>query len=170
MSPHPILLIGGSGVVGRWASRFLRDAHPDTPLLIGGRDAARAEEAAAGFGNAEGVAIDLAREDLGLGERRVGAVAVLFTDERVAGLRFAQTRGVPHISISRGINEIGPEVAAYMHAPDAAPVVLGTEWLVGATTVAALEFARAFGRVPSAKRRPESWRRGWSRCPALKAA
>ena len=147
MSLAPILLIGGSGVVGRWATRFLRDAHPDTPLLIGGRNPPRAGEAAAGIGGAEGVALDLAVDGLALGERPVSAVAVFFTDERVAGLRFAQSRGVPHISISPGINEIGPEVAAYMHEPTAAPVVLGTEWLVGATTVPALEFAKAFGRV-----------------------
>ena len=151
MSPDPILLTGGSGVVGRWTARFLRDAHPNTPLLIGGRNLARAEEAAAGIGGVgdgvEGVAIDLAADDLGLGERPVSAVAVFFTDERVAGLRFAQSRGVPHISISPGINELGPEVAAYIHDPGAAPVVLGTEWLVGATSVPTLEFARAFGRV-----------------------
>ena len=147
MALDPILLIGGSGVVGRWAARFLRGAHPDTPLLIGGRDLARAEEAAAEIGGAEGVALDMATDDLGLGERPVSAVAVFFTDERIAGLRFAQSRGVPHVSISPGINEIGPEVAAYIHDPDAAPVVLGTEWLVGATTVPTLEFAKAFGRV-----------------------
>ena len=147
MSPDPILLIGGSGVVGRWAARFLRDAHPNAPLLIGGRDLARAEEAAAEVGGAEGVALDLAADNLGLGERPVSAVAVFFTDERIAGLRFAQSRGVPHVSISPGINEMGPEVAAYIHDPDAAPVVLGTEWLVGATTVPTLEFAKAFGRV-----------------------
>lgn len=147
MSPHPILLVGGSGVVGRHTAQSLRAAHPDVPLLIGGRNLATAEEAAAALGNAEGVALHLTEDDLGLGERRVSAVAVLFTDERVAGLRFAQSRGVPHISISPGINEIGPEVAAYIHAPGAAPVVLGTEWLVGATTVPALEFAKAFGRV-----------------------
>lgn len=147
MSTDPILLIGGSGVVGRWAARFLRDAHPNTPLLIGGRNLARAEEAAAEIGGAEGVALDLAADDLGLGERPVSVVAVFFTDERIAGLRFAQSRGVAHISISPGINEIGPEVAAYIRDPDAAPVVLGTEWLVGATTVPTLEFAKAFGRV-----------------------
>ena len=144
---HPILLIGGSGVVGRWTARFLRAAHPDAPLLIGGRDLAKAEEAVAEIGNAEGVVLDLAAGDLGLGERPVSGVAVLFMDERIAGLRFAQSRGVPHISISPGIIEIAPEVAAYIHDPDAAPVVLGTEWLVGATTVPTLEFAEAFGRV-----------------------
>lgn len=147
MTPHPILLIGGSGIVGRHTVRILRAAHPELPLLIGGRDLAKAEEAAAEIGKAEGVAVDLCADDLGLGERPVSAVAVLFTDERIAGLRFAQRCGVPHVGISRGINEIAPEVAAYMHAPAAAPLVLGTEWLVGATTVPTLEFVKAFSRV-----------------------
>ena len=147
MKTGPILLIGGSGIVGRWTARHLRAAHPAVPLLIGGRDLARAEAAAAEIGGAEGVTIDLAADDLGLGDRPVAAVAVLFTDERVAGLRFAGSRGVPHVSISPGINELAPEVAAYIHRPHAAPVVLGTEWLVGATTIPTLEFARAFGRV-----------------------
>jgi hypothetical protein len=147
MSLKPILLVGGVGIVGRHAARYLRTAHPDVPLLIGGRNLARAEAAAAEIGGAQGVALDLTHDDLGLGERPVSAVAVLFTDERVAALAFAQARGVPHVSISRGINEIAPEVAAFIHRPTAAPIVLGTEWLVGATTVPALEFAKAFGRV-----------------------
>lgn len=147
MSLHPILLVGGSGVVGRWTARFLRAAHPTVPLIIGGRNLAKAEEAATTIGKADGVALDLAAEDLGLGNRPISAVAVLFTDERLAGLRFAQSRGVPHISISPGIVEIAPEVAAYIHKPDAAPVILGTEWLVGATTVPTLEFAKAFHKV-----------------------
>lgn len=151
MSLDPILLVGGSGVVGRWTTRSLRGSHPDVPLLIGGRDRDKAEQVAAAAGNAKGVAIDWAAADLGLGERPVSAVAVYFTDERIAGLRFAQSRRVPHISISAGINEIGPEVAAYIHEPHAAPVVLGTEWLVGATSVPTLELAKKFGRVRDIK-------------------
>lgn len=147
MSLAPILLVGGSGIVGRWTAKYLRAASPDVPLLIGGRNLDKAQEFAAEIGNAEGVAVDLAAEELGLGGRAVSAVAVLFTDERVAGLRFAQSRGVPYISISPGIIELTPEIAAYMHQPGVAPVVLGTEWLVGATTIPTLEFARAFGRV-----------------------
>ncbi|UOG77311.1 hypothetical protein MTX78_23480 (plasmid) [Hymenobacter tibetensis] len=147
MALAPILLVGGSGIVGRWAARLLHAAHPEVPLLLGGRDLARAQEAAAEIGGAEGVALQLDATDLGLGERPVSAVAVLFTDDKVAALRFAQTRGVPHLSISPGIIEMGPEVAAYIHRPQAAPVVLGTEWLVGATTIPTLEFAKAFGRV-----------------------
>ena len=147
MSPHPILLVGGSGVVGRHTARLLRAAHPDAPLLIGGRDLAKAGEVADEIGNAEGVALDLAASDLGLGERPVGAVAVFPNDDAISGLRFAQSRCVPHISISGGVIDISPEVAAYMHRPHAAPVVLGVEWLVGAVTVPTLEFAKAFGRV-----------------------
>ena len=147
MPLDPILLIGGSGVVGRCTARYLRAANPGAPLLIGGRALAKADEVAGEIGNAEGVALDLAAGDLGLGGRPVSAVAVFPKDDAIAGLRFAQARGVPHVSISGGVDEIGPEVAAYMHRPRAAAVVLGVEWLVGAVTVPALEFAKEFGRV-----------------------
>ncbi len=147
MSPNPILLVGGSGIVGQHTARALRKAHPDVPLLIGGRDLAKTRDVADQIGEAEGVAINLAAPDLGLGDRPVSAVAVLFTDQRVAGLRFAQDRSVPYVCISPGIIELGPEVGAYIHRPDASAVVLGTEWLVGATSIPALAFARAFGRV-----------------------
>lgn len=32
MSSEPVLLVGGSGVVGRWTARSLREGHPDTPI------------------------------------------------------------------------------------------------------------------------------------------
>ncbi|GAB3219915.1 hypothetical protein [Spirosoma arcticum] len=147
MSFAPILLIGGSGMIGRSTARFLHATHPNVPLLIGGRDLAKAEDVAAEFSGAQSVVLDLSAADLGLGSRPVSAVAVFPKDDRIAGLRFAQVRGVPHISISGGITEIGPEVAAYIHKPTAAPVVLGAEWLVGATTIPTLEFAKAFRRV-----------------------
>ncbi len=147
MIKDPILLIGGSGIVGRRTAQFLRAANPTAPLLIGGRDLARASDVAAGIGHAEGVALDLAADDLGLGGRPVGAVAIFLKDDTLAALRFAQARKVPHISISSGTFEIAPEVSAYIHNPTAAPVVLGSEWLAGAATLPALEFVKAFGRV-----------------------
>ena len=147
MSPHPILLIGGSGMVGRWAARSLREAHADAKLLIGGRDIDKARQVAAEVGNAEGVAIDMTAADLGLGDRPISAVALFFTDPSLAVMRFAQTRGVPHIGISTALHGIGPEVAAFVHKPSAAAIVLGTEWLVGSATVPALHIAKDFGRV-----------------------
>jgi hypothetical protein len=147
MSLAPILLVGGSGIVGRRTAQYLRAASPSVPLLIGGRNLAKAQEVAAQIGNAQAVALDMTADTLGLGERPISAVAVFPKDDRIAGLRLAQARGVPHIAISGGITEIGPEVAAYIHQPAASAVVLGAEWLVGATTVPTLELAKAFGRV-----------------------
>ena len=147
MSLEPVLLLGGSGSIGRQAARALRATYPDVPLLIGGRDLSKAQQAAAELGEAQGVVIDPAAADLGLGARRISAVVVLYMDHSLATLRFAQSRGVPHLSISSGVFEIAPEIASFMHAPSAAPVVLGYEWLVGATTVPALDLAKAFGQV-----------------------
>ena len=147
MPRPPLLLVGGSGHVGRATARQLHDAHPDVPLLIGGRDLAKAEQAASELRLAEAVQVDLSSEDLGLGDRPVAAVAVLLTDDRVAGLRYAQARRAPYVSISPGVAELAPEVAAYVHRPAEAPVVLGTEWLVGATSVPALHLAQAYRSV-----------------------
>jgi hypothetical protein len=147
MTLNPVLLMGGSGAIGHQIVRAMRKIHPDVPFLIGGRDLAKARKAAAEMGGAEGVALDPKAPDLGLGDRKVSAVVVLYMDQLLAGLRFAQARGVPHLSISSGVFEIAPEIAAFIHRPGAAPVVLGYEWLVGATTVPTLALAKAFGRV-----------------------
>ncbi|MBB3644425.1 hypothetical protein FHX14_000584 [Rhizobium sp. BK619] len=144
---NPILIIGGAGEVGRWATRFLRVQHPDVPILIGGRDEQRAVRAAAAFDGASAVVVDLTASDLGLGEQRVSAVATLFSDATGAALRWAQQKSAGHINISPSISELGLEAASFMQKPAAAPVVLGTEWLVGATSVPSLLFAQQFGRL-----------------------
>ena len=147
MSLDPILLMGGSGAIGHHTARALRAAHPDVPLLIGGRDLAKAQRAAEQMGGAQSVVIESAADDLGLGDRPVSGVVVFYMDHTLAGLRFAQKRGVPHLSISSGVFEIAPEIATYMHTPEASTIVLGYEWMAGATTVSTLSIARAFGRV-----------------------
>jgi len=147
MSIPPILLMGGSGAIGHRTAQALRAAYRDVPLLIGGRDLTKVRRAAEQMGGAQGVVIDPAAEDLGLGGRPISGVVVFYMDHTLAGLHFAQKRGVPHLSISSGVFEIAPQIATYMHAPQAAPIVLGYEWMVGATTVATLNIAQAFGKV-----------------------
>jgi hypothetical protein len=147
MTTAPILLMGGSGSIGRRTADALRAAHPELPLLIGGRDPVKTGKAANEIGNAEGVSLDPDAPDLGLGDRPVRAVAVFYSDERLAGLHYAHARNIPHLGISSGIYEIAPEVAIYMQRPQAAAIVLGYEWLVGATTVATLECAKSFARI-----------------------
>lgn len=147
MSLDPILFMGGSGAIGHQTARALRAAYPDVPLLIGGRDLAKAQRTAEEIGGAQGVVIDSRAQDLGLGERQVSAVVIFYMDHALAGLRYAQKCRVPHLSISSGVFEIAPEIATYMHTPEASPIILGYEWMAGATTVATLRIARAFSRV-----------------------
>lgn len=54
MSVHPILFLGGSGAIGHRSAEALRAAYPDVPLLIGGRDLAKAQQAAEEMGGAQG--------------------------------------------------------------------------------------------------------------------
>src|SRR6188508_1805911 len=102
MSFLPILLMGGSGEIGQRTAKALRRQHPELPLLIGGRSGSKAQQVASGLGNAEAVIIDSRADDLGLGDRRIGAVAVFYADDRLAGLRYAHARGIGHLSISSG--------------------------------------------------------------------
>ncbi|CZT37249.1 saccharopine dehydrogenase [Rhizobium sp. 9140] len=151
MPVKPILMMGGSGAIGRLSAQTLRSLYPDVPLVLAGRDVSKAQAVAEELGNADAAELDLAAEDLGLGDRDVGAVAVFYADNRLAGLRFARARSLPHLNISSGVFEIAPEIATYMHKPDAGAVVLGYEWLVGATTVPTLELAKSFHRLDSIK-------------------
>lgn len=76
MISHPILLMGGTGAIGRLTARALRSVYPDVPLLIGGRDLLKSRSAAGEIGRAEGVLIDTHADDLGLGDRQISAVAI----------------------------------------------------------------------------------------------
>ncbi len=149
MSFLPILLIGGAGEIGQRTARSLRSRYPDVPLLIGGRSKPKAEHVASALGNAESVVIDPRSDHLGLGDRQTSAVAVFYADDQLSALRYAHARGIAHLSISSGIYEIAPEIAIHMQRPDAAAMVLGYEWLVGATTIATLTCAKSFARVES---------------------
>ncbi|MBZ4412719.1 NAD(P)-dependent oxidoreductase [Myxococcus sp. MISCRS1] len=146
----PVLIIGGSGVVGSMAAQTLRRFHPELPITIGGRDVARAEAVAQKLGHADAVRVDLSRGDLGLPEGRGYSAVVLFVkDHTLNALRFAQARGIPHLGISTALFEVAPEVAYFMNAPQRSAVLLGTSWLVGAATLPALHFAREFKTLDS---------------------
>ncbi|MFD2497845.1 hypothetical protein ACFSTI_01845 [Rhizorhabdus histidinilytica] len=92
----PILLIGGSGVVGSISATILRRMYPDLPIAIGGRDIAKAEAVASGIDGAVAVQVDLERPDLGLSpDRRFGAFALFVKDDWLHAAAEAQARRIP---------------------------------------------------------------------------
>lgn len=144
----PVLIIGGSGVVGSQAARTLRRLQPTLPIAIGGRNLDKASEVAREVGNASAVQVNIALSDLGLTPNQAfSAVIVFLKDEWLHSMRFAQSRGLPYISLSSGTFEIGPEVAAYIHAPHKSAILLASHWLAGASLFPALHFAHEFGTV-----------------------
>jgi hypothetical protein len=146
--PDPVLLIGGSGVVGSQAARTLRRLQPDLPITIGGRDPARAQAVAAEIGRADAAKIDLDRPGLGLpAGQRHGAVVLFVKDDALHSLRHAQSLRAPYVSISSGLFEIAPEVALHIHRPEAAPILMASHWLAGAATLPAIHFASDLAAV-----------------------
>ncbi|MGE6786729.1 NAD(P)-dependent oxidoreductase [Ensifer adhaerens] len=144
----PVLIIGGSGVVGSQAAKIIRRLHPTLPIAIGGRDLAKAEAVVREVGDAIAVSVDLGRPDLGLGdEPRFSAIVIFLKDEKLSSMRYAQRHGIPYISLSSGTFEVGPEMAQYIHAPDRAPILLASHWLAGAAIFPILDFAKAYEAI-----------------------
>lgn len=150
MTTAPVLFAGGSGSVGRKTIAEFRRRYPDVPVLVGGRNLKAANEVAQAAGLAKAVAIDLDKPQLGLGDDvAVGAVVMLVPDNALLGLRFAQDRAVPYISIGGGLIEVASELALFTHRPNAAPIVIAAHWMAGAAVMLAAKAAQAFVRVRS---------------------
>ncbi|MER6579369.1 hypothetical protein, partial [Nonomuraea sp. NPDC001023] len=145
---HSVLIMGGSGQAGAGTATLLRRWYPELPLTIAGRDLGRARRVAGELGGATAATIDLRRGDLGLRETgRYSAVVATVWDSHLNGLRYAQDRGLPYLSISSGLVDIGPEVVAAGLRAGAAPVLLASHWYAGLVVLAVLGLAREFGRL-----------------------
>ncbi|MBB5977914.1 saccharopine dehydrogenase [Kribbella solani] len=143
-----VLILGGSGQAGSDTAALLRRWYPDLPLTIAGRTPERLRKVAGELGTATTATIDLSRPDLGLpaGGAYSAVIATLW-DNQLNGLRFAQDRGVPYLSISSGLADIGPEVIAAAQRPTTSPIAIGSHWCAGTATIATLLAARDFTRA-----------------------
>lgn len=146
--PESVLILGGTGQAGTEAAVLLRRWHPALPLTIAGRDIDRAQRVADGLGAATAATIDLRRSDLGLpADRTYSAVVAALWDDHLHGLRYAQHRGLPYLSISSGLVDIAPEVVAGAQRANAAPILVASHFCAGTVVLAALHSARQFDRI-----------------------
>jgi hypothetical protein len=148
----PVLLIGGSGLVGRATLRRLCVRYPELPLAIGTRSVAKALAAARDEANVDAVEVDLSRRDLGLAaDARFSAVVMFVKDDTLNAARYAQARRAAYLDISTATFEIGPEVSLHVQSPDTSAILLASNWLAGASTWAALHFADQFDRIDAVR-------------------
>ncbi len=151
VSKEYVLLIGGSGVVGRRAARTLRKLQPELPIIIAGRDAKKAESVATEIGGpTTSLVVDLGRDDLGLpGGASVSAVAVFVKDTGMRSMRYAQEKGLPYLAFSDFAFDIAPAIGLFVHEPKRAPVLMLGHVVGGTATLAALHFAKELRDVAS---------------------
>lgn len=144
----PVLILGGSGIVGAKAAQILRKLYPDLPIAIGGRDLAKAQRVADEVGHAQAVKIDLQRDDLGQSANaNYSAIVVFVKDATLNSMKYAQAHGLPYLSVSSGVFEVGPEMALAINKPNAAPILMASNWLAGAATFPTLQAARKFKTI-----------------------
>ena len=145
-----VLMLGGTGTLGSRTARILRSLHPDLPLAIAARDQERARSFARSLGNAEAIAVDLGRPDLGLPDHRTFSMVVpTVRDLAFNSLRFAQSRRIPYIALSDAAFELAPVVAMFAHRPTAAPLLLLGHSHGGIPSIVAGVLARQFKEVAS---------------------
>jgi len=148
--PKPFLMIGGSGLVGLETAKIIRRRYPELRLAIAGRDLDKAQAVADELVFASALTVDLSQPDLGLDPRQeFSGLALFLHDRTLNGLRFAQDRRIPYLSLSSGAFELGPEFTLGAWRVDVAPVLMASSWMAGAGALPALSLARRLKHVDS---------------------
>lgn len=145
---EPALILGATGMVGSRTAKILRHLYPGLPIAIGARDQNKCRALAAEIGNAEATYVDLDRADLGLTkDASCSAVVAVLKENTLNPLRYAQSKGLPYLSMADGAFEISPAVARHIYEPASAPTMLASHWAAGMATMPALHFASDFRAV-----------------------
>lgn len=148
----PVLILGGTGVVGSRIAQILRQSYPDLPLALAGRNQDKADALAKKIGKAQVVKVDLERADLGLAPgASYSAVMGILKDHTLNSLKYAQLKGLPYLSIPDIAIEIGMSAALYAHKPTRSAVALSSHWLAGFALMPTLHFARQFRSLRTIK-------------------
>jgi len=144
----PVLILGGYGSVGSRTARALRQLHPELPLVIAGRDVAKAQALVAELGHARSAPLDLERDDLSLpADLKPAVVLMAVRDLSLRTQRWATAQGAAYVALSDGVFEVGPAIAGFIRQPQAAPVVLLGHSMGSVPALAALHAASDFERV-----------------------
>lgn len=138
---NPVLLIGGYGTLGAPLARLLRQRNRDLPLIIAGRNLAKAQALARDIGNASAMILDVGDLTGTMPPDSVSAIGMLVKDETLRITDFAVEHEIPLLCLSSAAFEIGPDVFHGGRAALGAPLILAHHWFAGGATIAALDLA-----------------------------
>ncbi|MEQ9899839.1 hypothetical protein ABRP59_09380 [Pectobacterium punjabense] len=149
---HPFLVIGGYGAVGSHLVSLLNQFLPELPVVIAGRNAQKAREAASRFSNTTGIVVDIQRADLGLdSQAQFSGIALLTNDLSTLPAEYAISQGIPYTSIATQLNHIAPKLALYLNHLSACRVLIQDTSFAGALISAGIHCTKNFRSVEQIK-------------------
>lgn len=141
-----VLIAGGYGVVGEQIARALRQRHPQWPLILAGRNPAKAEGLAQALGNTATARVDMEQPNP-LGGRKPRAILAAVNDPHDYLLLDAARAGIPYVDITRWTERLRSAAARVATESLQAPVLFASAWMAGVATVAAVAASRQLSRV-----------------------
>lgn len=141
-----VLIAGGYGIVGQQAAQVIRQRHPDLPLIIAGRNPAKAETLARELTNADIVMLDMEQPNPlnGIVPRAILAVV---NDPHDYLLTDAIRAGIPYLDITRWTERVRFAVSRVAAESLRAPVMLSSAWMAGIAAVVAVAIFHQLKRV-----------------------
>lgn len=141
-----VLIAGGYGVVGQQAAQIIRQRHPTLPLLIAGRNPAKAETLVHELTHAETVEIDV-EQPRPLKGIKPRAILATVNDPHDYLLLDAAREGVPYVDITRWTERLQTAVSNVSAAPLQSPVILSSGWMAGVVAVIAVAASRQLKQI-----------------------
>jgi hypothetical protein len=143
-----VLIVGGYGVVGQQVAQVIRQAHPDLPLIIAGRNPASAETYNRQLANADVLKMDLSQPNPlnGIAPRAIMAVANDPYDHLL--LDAVKTR-VPYLDITRWTERVRLAVSRFTSERLRAPLLFSSAWMAGAVALMAVAVSNRLHHVDS---------------------
>lgn len=142
---NPILIVGGYGVVGRQIAQILRERHSTMPLLLAGRDPARARDFVDQLGNAQAISLDIELPcPLDALAVRPAAVISVANDPYDHLLIDSVRRGIPFVDVTRWTDRVSRSIARLALEKLAAPVIFSSGWMAGSVALVANAYRKTF--------------------------
>ena len=145
---NAVLIAGGYGVVGSQIAGFVRERHPDIPIIIGGRNPDKAGPLARELTNAETARLDIEEPNpLREFNGKLRAVIGVVNDPSDYLLLDAIRGGIPFLDITRWTEIFRQARSLIAGESPRAPVMLASSWMGGLAPVIAVAAARKLERV-----------------------
>ena len=136
-----VLIAGGYGIVGSQVAENIRQRHPSLPLILAGRNPAKAQALARELTNASTTMLDVEQPNP-LNGIKPRAILAVVNDPFDHLLMDAVHGGIPYLDITRWTERLKAAVSRVSGEALRAPVMLSSAWMAGIGAVFAVALSR----------------------------